>query len=96
MHHSRKDFDFSEIVDEDESQAFEDYISGYLVGKMLESAVFRCVVLIAILVSTVIVGVQTNDHLVKKIKIKKLEKSDKYETRKKKKKKRIKKKLKKN
>jgi hypothetical protein len=53
-------YDFQDIVDEDETQAYEDYISEVLCGRLVESAPFRLVVLAAIVLNTALVGLATN------------------------------------
>lgn len=54
---------FSDIVDVDEGQAYEDYISEVLCGRLVESEGFRMIILIAIVLNTVLVGMQTSSVL---------------------------------
>jgi hypothetical protein len=53
-------YDFQDIVDEDETQAYEDYISEVLCGRLIESTPFRLIVLLAIVLNTALVGIATN------------------------------------
>jgi len=47
------------------TQAYDDFISEVLVGRLLESHGFRMFILVCILLNTVLVGLQTNYYMVK-------------------------------
>ena len=59
-----REIDFMEVVDEDETQGYEDYVSEVLAGRLVESTAFRLTILIAILLNTVLVGLQTSNEMV--------------------------------
>jgi hypothetical protein len=52
-------------VDEDATQAYEDYVSEVLLGRLIESTGFRLMILLCILFNAVLIGVETNHSLVR-------------------------------
>jgi hypothetical protein len=58
-----REVDFMEVVDEDETQAYEDYVSEVLCAKFIESIHFRTFILVAIMCNTVLVGLRTSAAL---------------------------------
>eukprot|EP00698_Gefionella_okellyi_P003751 TRINITY_DN13490_c0_g1_i1.p1 TRINITY_DN13490_c0_g1~~TRINITY_DN13490_c0_g1_i1.p1 ORF type:complete len:539 (-),score=91.33 TRINITY_DN13490_c0_g1_i1:148-1764(-) len=59
------DYAFSDVVDEDNDQKYENYLTEDLLGTLLNSKYFRFGILIVILVNSVVIGLQTNDTISK-------------------------------
>eukprot|EP00002_Diphylleia_rotans_P013788 TRINITY_DN2684_c0_g1_i2.p1 TRINITY_DN2684_c0_g1~~TRINITY_DN2684_c0_g1_i2.p1 ORF type:complete len:677 (+),score=155.07 TRINITY_DN2684_c0_g1_i2:55-2085(+) len=57
---------FVDIVDVDEDEAYEDYISEELCGRLLEHHAFRTLLLTIIILNSVLIGVQTDTYIEKK------------------------------
>ncbi len=57
---------FADIVDIDEDEAYEDYISEELCGRLLEHPWFRNFLLVIIILNSVLIGLQTDNSLVRR------------------------------
>ncbi|KAL0222161.1 hypothetical protein RCL1_002015 [Eukaryota sp. TZLM3-RCL] len=57
---------FSQIVDQDLQEAYESFISEDLIGTLTDSAIFKGVVLVVILINSVLVGMQTSSYIEKR------------------------------
>lgn len=55
--------DFRDIVDRDEAY-FQQHSSQLFVGSLIESLPFRIGILVAILMNSIVIGLQTNKYLV--------------------------------
>jgi hypothetical protein len=53
---------FSDVVDEDATQAYDDYIAESLVGYVLEHDIFRRIIMVAILLNSVLLGLETDNN----------------------------------
>lgn len=54
---------FDEVVDRDQDEVYETYMNEQLVGRLLESTVFRLVILFIIVANSITVGIQTDGRL---------------------------------
>lgn len=61
---AKKLWAFDEVVEQDKDEIFDTYMKEQLVGRLLESAVFRLCILAVIVVNSVTVGIQTDEKMV--------------------------------
>jgi hypothetical protein len=54
---------FDEIVDRDLDEIYETYMNDQLVGRLLESTVFRLTILLIIVLNSITVGIQTDERM---------------------------------
>ncbi|KAJ4459143.1 putative cation channel sperm-associated protein 4 [Paratrimastix pyriformis] len=60
-----KEYAFSDIVDEDTEEAFDNYLSDEIVGNLIESVTWRGFILLVILLNTILVGLGTSSAIEK-------------------------------
>ena len=63
--HHDKVVNFHDIVDEDE-RGMENKFSQVYLGQVLESLPFRMIMLVAIILDSLTIGIQTNQYLVRR------------------------------
>lgn len=62
-----KEVNFIDVVDIDKNDALEGYITEDLVGTLIEGLPFKIIIVLTLVVNTIIIGVQTDSHVTKKL-----------------------------